>query len=114
MYIFKIVPTNSGWFQQHKSISVFTKPYGQRILSQTMEDNTMNKIAGVIIMYFMYNDGKTANDTDEDMGTYNFYSAKDNPIRHFVFDILPYWLWGNTENDKTPLSNRILGKWWQL
>lgn len=31
----KMIPTNSGWFQPKKFSSVFTKPYGQKILMQT-------------------------------------------------------------------------------
>ncbi len=31
----KIVPTNAGWFQPQKFLSVFTKSYGQKILLQT-------------------------------------------------------------------------------
>ena len=30
-----------------------------------------------------YSDRKTINNTDEDMGTYNFASPKDNPVGHF-------------------------------
>lgn len=31
----KIIPTNPGWFQPKKFLSVFTKSYGQKILLQT-------------------------------------------------------------------------------
>ena len=31
----KLIPTNAGWFKPQKFLSVFTKPYGQRILLQT-------------------------------------------------------------------------------
>ena len=31
----KIIPTNSGWFKPQKFLSVFLKPYGQKILLQT-------------------------------------------------------------------------------
>lgn len=31
----KIIPTNAGWFQPKKFLSVFTKPYGQKIILQT-------------------------------------------------------------------------------
>ena len=31
----KLIPTNGGWFKPQKFLSVFTKPYGQRILLQT-------------------------------------------------------------------------------
>jgi len=29
----KMIPTNSGWFQTKKFLSVFTKPYGQKNLN---------------------------------------------------------------------------------
>ena len=32
----KMIPTNSGWFQTQKFWSVFTKPYGQKILLQNI------------------------------------------------------------------------------
>lgn len=32
----KIIPTNFGWFQPKKILSVFTKPYGRKILLQTV------------------------------------------------------------------------------
>ena len=32
----KLVPTNAGWFKPQKFLSVFTKPYGQKILLQTV------------------------------------------------------------------------------
>lgn len=48
--------------------------------------------------------------TDEDMGTYNFASPKDNPVGHFFADVLPYWFWGNNENDKTSLWHRLFGR----
>lgn len=32
----KIIPTNSGWFKPQKFLSVFFKPYGQKILLQTL------------------------------------------------------------------------------
>ena len=57
-----------------------------------------------------YSDRKTINNTDEDMGTYNFASPKDNPVGHFFVDVLPYWFWGNNENDKTSLWHRLFGR----
>lgn len=36
-----------------------------------------------------------------DIGTYNFVSPKKNPIGHFVKDVLPWFQWGNAENDTT-------------
>ncbi|MBQ9103638.1 MAG: hypothetical protein IJY57_00945 [Clostridia bacterium] len=33
---YKLIPTNTGWFKPQKFLSVFTKPYGQKILLQTL------------------------------------------------------------------------------
>lgn len=56
-----------------------------------------------------YSDGITINKTPEDEGTYNFASPKTNPIGHFFLDMLPYYLWGNSEDDATPPLKRIFG-----
>ena len=46
----------------------------------------------------------------DNIGTYNHFSPKD-AVKHALFDVIPYWLWGNSENDRTPLGNRLLGNW---
>ena len=44
---------------------------------------------------------------DEELGTFNFYSP--NKINaHTLYDVIPYWLWGNTENDNSKISDRII------
>lgn len=43
---------------------------------------------------------------DEELGTFNFYGPSKSEA-HTLYDVIPYWLWGNTPNDKTTLSNRI-------
>ncbi|GLR16685.1 eCIS core domain-containing protein [Portibacter lacus] len=45
---------------------------------------------------------------DANMGTYN-YSGPDDTAGHLIDDVVPYWLFGNNENDDTPLVNRIAG-----
>ena len=30
-------------------------------------------------------------------------------VEHIVFDVIPYWLWGNSIDDTAPLGNRITG-----
>jgi pimeloyl-ACP methyl ester carboxylesterase len=52
-------------------------------------------------------DGNLVED-DQNMGTYNFHGP-DDTFGHLKMDVLPYWLWGNTENDNTPLANRVAG-----
>ncbi len=46
-------------------------------------------------------------------GTYN-YSNPDGiggSIGHFIYDMIPYWIWGNQEEDSSPQEfwNRVLG-----
>lgn len=57
-----------------------------------------------------YSDG-TINNTPEDMGTFNIYSG-DNPILNFVvhgaFDVVPYMIWGNNEDDSTTIIDRFI------
>ncbi len=43
-----------------------------------------------------------------DIGTYNFSPYTDNPIGHFVYDMLPWYLWGNAEDDETNLIQRVV------
>ena len=43
---------------------------------------------------------------DEDMGTYNFASYKDDPAGHVKKDLIPWLIWGNTPDDKTTFIER--------
>ncbi|MEM7367673.1 MAG: hypothetical protein AAF587_03660 [Bacteroidota bacterium] len=45
---------------------------------------------------------------NENMGTYNFHGP-DDTMGHLERDVVPYWIWGNNEEDQTPLINRIFG-----
>ena len=55
-----------------------------------------------------YADG-TINNTPEDRGTANFCSPNTYPVGHFLKDVVPYWLWGNSPDDSTSLKQRLLG-----
>ncbi len=52
-------------------------------------------------------DGNLVTD-DANMGTYNHHGP-DDTWGHFKEDVLPYWVWGNTEDDDTPLMDRLVG-----
>ncbi len=57
-----------------------------------------------------FSDG-TVNDTPEDMGTFNVYSGDNvalNVVIHGVFDVIPYMIWGNSEDDTTTVIDRVL------
>lgn len=45
----------------------------------------------------------------ENTGTKNY---GPDPISwdHIKYDILPYWIWGNSDKDTTPIRDRIFGK----
>ena len=45
--------------------------------------------------------------TDEALGTFNFYGPNKTNA-HTLYDVIPYWLWGNTKNDKSQLSDRFV------
>ena len=50
-------------------------------------------------------DGTPVTD-DANMASYNYGTTK---IDHVLWDVIPYWMWGNTPNDPTPSFNRIYG-----
>jgi hypothetical protein len=41
-------------------------------------------------------------------GTYN-YGPDQSSVDHVVVDVLPYWMWGNSPDDPTPVWNRVFG-----
>jgi RHS repeat-associated protein len=49
----------------------------------------------------------------QNMGTYNYMNSKGimsiETFGHFVYDMIPYWIWGNNEFDTTPLPDRVFG-----
>ncbi len=61
--------------------------------------------------------GKIVTDV-ENIGTYNYFSVSNehksiedykNTLLHGVVDVVPYYLWGNAQNDTTSVGNRLLG-----
>jgi len=46
--------------------------------------------------------------TPENIGTKN-YGPDPVSRDHVIYDVLPYWIWGNSEEDTTPLWGRIWG-----
>ena len=42
------------------------------------------------------------------IGTWN-YGTEPRSISHFISDVLPYWIWGNTKDDPTSLLKRTTG-----
>ena len=54
----------------------------------------------------VYKNGKRVDDP-LNMGTYN-YSSPDNPVGHFINDILPYYIWGNTPDDPSGLMDKLM------
>ena len=45
--------------------------------------------------------------TDEALGTFNFYGPNKTNA-HTLYDVIPYWLWGNTKADRSQLSDRFV------
>ena len=61
--------------------------------------------------------GKIVTDI-ENIGTYNYFPVSEsisdttdliNAFLHIVFDVLPYYQWGNDKNDPIPTEDRMLG-----
>ncbi len=43
------------------------------------------------------------------IGTYNFSNPQEEPVQHFINDMLPYYIWGNSPNDPTNSLERLTG-----
>ena len=56
-------------------------------------------------------DGQQIVTDPRNMGTYNYVEvdSTEDIIGHLTLDVLPYWLWGNSANDSTPFTARVLG-----
>lgn len=44
--------------------------------------------------------------TPENMGTYNLFGPQQ-PVLHGIFDVVPYYLWGNSHDDTIGFRGRI-------
>lgn len=42
----------------------------------------------------------------DNIGTFNYFPP-NNALWHIICDVLPYWLRGNSNNDTTPVGNRM-------
>ena len=42
-------------------------------------------------------------------GTYNFANPNKDPIGHFIKDVIPYYIWGNSPDDPTSFWERVTG-----
>ena len=45
---------------------------------------------------------------DEDCGTYNYADPQSDPVGHFFKDVLPWYVFGNSENDSTTSEQRLV------
>ena len=43
----------------------------------------------------------------EDYGTYNYCDPNDDPVGHAIKDVVPWVLWGNSEDDETEWYERL-------
>ena len=62
---------------------------------------------GQEVIYESDNDAKVVKTVDN-IGTYN-HASPENWVDHTIFDVIPYWLWGNSIDGTAPLGNRITG-----
>lgn len=90
------------------------------ILSHTSEiaQHNMNGVTGNVV--YLHKDGhqEAVYDSsgnlvtdDENQASYNYYHPHKQPLRHFLYDTLPWIRWGNTEKDSTSRTER-LSAWW--
>ena len=66
----------------------------------------INRVTGQEVIFDRYGNIVTS---PENIGTFN-YGTDPNSKEHFYYDVLPYWIWGNSENDTTPFLYRLIGK----
>jgi len=55
--------------------------------------------------------GQVLNDNLNDaknMGTYNYFHPEDEKVKHFVFDVIPWWFFGNSPYDTTSIIKRSM------
>ena len=43
----------------------------------------------------------------EDYGTYNYCDPNSHPIGHLIFDVVPWYIWGNAPDDSTSVMDRV-------
>jgi hypothetical protein len=46
------------------------------------------------------------------MGAYNYFSSEEWVLGHIMFDIISYWIEGNSPGDTTPVLKRINPNWY--
>jgi RHS repeat-associated protein len=56
--------------------------------------------------------GKLVTDA-ANVGTYNYYDPNKDSVKHMIFDVLPYFIFGNSESDRTGALERTLGPYWK-
>jgi RHS repeat-associated protein len=49
----------------------------------------------------------TQDNDSKNMGTYNYFDPVDQEIMHVIYDVLPYFLFGNVEEDPTTAGERL-------
>ena len=59
----------------------------------------------------VYNENGSIVTDPVNMGTNNKSDPNKNYVGHFIDDMLPYYLWGNTEDDPTTMLERITGSY---
>ncbi|WP_158617077.1 RHS repeat-associated core domain-containing protein [Corallococcus exercitus] len=122
------VPYLAGFLRQHYGRNV----YNQTVPYSSLAANKWEPLSDAKSMYHRFGPGNEKNEkwvspdgkceavykdgelvTDPlNYGTYNYSSPNGiDGLGHFVYDVVPYWLYGNTPQfpDPTPIWARILG-----
>jgi hypothetical protein len=86
---------DSGWRQLPQKMSIFHQ------MGTGQQGNT-KWVSTDGHMEAVYDKDGYLVESDENVGTYNYYSPNGlSGVAHTVVDVLPWYIWGNSENDKT-------------
>ena len=85
------------------------------ILKNTYENNIHKMRGETENVVYVNEDGREAvYDKNGNMvtnsynqGSFNYYANETEPIKKFIFDITPWLLWGNTQEDPTTFEERL-------
>lgn len=87
---FVLASDNQNWYHRNKG-QLGNKKYYHPVTGQEVVFDKDGKIVTI----------------PENIGTKNYVPEPN--WRHFIVDVIPYYFWGNSEDDTTPLWNRLWG-----
>jgi hypothetical protein len=114
---FKIKSKTAIWLGVPISVLIVLMVLFGQVMKNTPEhyQHNMKGTSGNVV--YVKSDGKGLREvvfdkngnvveSDENMGSYNYYDQRVHPYLHFFSDRLPWIMWGNTPKDKTTMLER--------